>query len=63
MAERLLKYYKYISSVKGMQGSIQLAVKTNIPSPKAAMEPDSDANIAAFRKACKELTGEESPVY
>ena len=41
MAERLLKYYKYITEQKGIMGKIELAKETTLPSVLAASEPDS----------------------
>ena len=63
MAEKLLKYYKYIYDLKSLEGRIELAKKTNVPTPRAAMEQDSRENIELFRKAIRELTGTDAPQY
>ena len=43
MAEKLVRYYKYIYEAQGLSGKTLLAQKTKIPSIKAAFE-----NIALF---------------
>jgi hypothetical protein len=63
MAEKLLKYYKYINDHQGLQGKITLAQKTIIPSQRAAMEPDSPENIMIFKKAIAEITGSPAPDF
>jgi hypothetical protein len=61
MAERLLSYYKYVAETSGMAAKVKLATQTKIPSTKAALEPDSEANIQLFRDAVKAITGKEAP--
>jgi hypothetical protein len=63
MADKLLRYYKYISDEQGLDGKMRLATETKIPSSKAAMEPDSPDNLAAFRKAIEKLTGKPAPTF
>lgn len=63
MAEKLLKYYKFVSDEKGFAGQIQLAQQTLMPSTKAALEPDSPENIDRFRKAVERITGKTAPTY
>jgi hypothetical protein len=45
MAEKLLQYYKYMKDEQGLLGQIELAKLTKLPGPKAALAPDSSANI------------------
>ena len=63
MAERLLKYYKYVGEELGMAGKIKLAMETKIPSTKAALVPDDELSLGAFRLAVAKLTGKEAPTY
>ena len=63
MAERLLRYYKYVGEEMGMPGKIKLAMETKMPSTKAAIEPDNDKNLVAFREAVAKLTGKIAPNY
>jgi hypothetical protein len=63
MAEILLKYYKFISDEKGLQGKIKLAQLTKIPSTVAAMEPDSPEIINLFKTSIRTLTGKDAPNY
>jgi hypothetical protein len=63
MAELLLRYYKYMADEQGLEGKMRLATETRIPSSKAAMEPDSSDNVAAFRQAIEKLTGKPAPSY
>jgi hypothetical protein len=63
MAMKLMQYYQYVSEQKGTLGKTQLAMKTKLPSSKAAMEPDTPEILAQFRAAVKEITGKDAPVY
>ncbi len=63
MGEKLLKYYQYITSEKGIQGKMALAMSTKIPVPIAATEPDSEENIKSFMKAVHNLTGKPAPEF
>ena len=63
MAEKLLKYYKYVQDELGLVGKVRLARETKIPSMKAAMEPDSEENIELFKKAVEKLTNKPSPNF
>lgn len=63
MAQRLLKYYKYVSKTLGTQGKIELAKITKIPSMFASIEPDSEKNIRAFRSAVEKITNNSAPEY
>lgn len=61
MAERLMKYFKYITDEKGFEGKIQLAQATKMPTTKAALEPDSPENISLFKDAVSKITGKSAP--
>ncbi len=63
MAEKLLKYYKYMKECQGTTGLISLAMQTKVPSTKAAMEPDSPENLLLFQKMVELLTGKAAPKY
>ena len=63
MAAKLMQYYQYVSEQVGILGRTQLAMKTKIPSTKAAMEPDTPETIQLFKAAIKEITGKEAPSY
>jgi len=62
MAETLMLYYKYVSEKAGIGGKTQLAMATKIPSTKAALAPDSEANVALFRDAVAKITGKPAPL-
>ena len=40
---------------------MDLAVETKVPSTRAALEADSPANIANFKKAILKITGKNPP--
>ena len=63
MATKLMQYYQYISEQMGAVGRTQLAMKTKIPSTRAAMEPDAPEAIQKFMAAIKEITGKEAPRF
>jgi hypothetical protein len=63
MADKLIKYYAYITKIKGFKGKIDLAKKTKLPSTKAALVPDDAEHINLFKSAIKEITGTEAPDY
>lgn len=58
MGEILMKYYKFVKEKRGLMGEIDLAKMTKVPSMDAAMKPDSEY-IEVFKKAVREITGEE----
>jgi hypothetical protein len=58
-----MQYYQYISEQLGAVGRTQLAMKTKIPSTRAAMEQDSAETIQKFMAAVKEITGKEAPHF
>ncbi len=57
MAEKLLKYYKFVADKGGITAKVELAKLTHIPTTRAALEPDSAENIAKFKDAVKKITG------
>ena len=63
MAQKLLRYYKYISKTLGTQGKIELAKMTKIPSMFASTEPDSDKNIQNFKSAIEKITNSSAPEF
>jgi len=63
VATKLMQYYQYISEQLGAVGRTHLAMKTKVPSTRAAMEPDSPETIQKFIAAVKEITGKEAPRF
>lgn len=63
MAEKLLKYYKYCFETAGIQGKIDLAKATKVPSNQAALAPDSPENIALFKQVVEQITGRPAPSF
>jgi hypothetical protein len=63
MGEKLLRYYQYVADQNGLASKIMLANETKIPSIKAATEPDSPANVAAFQQAVAKITGKPAPSF
>jgi len=63
VATKLMQYYQYISEQLGAVGRTQLAMKTKIPSTRAAMEQDAPETIQKFMTAVKEITGKEAPRF
>lgn len=63
MAEKLVLIYTEIAKEGSLKAKMDLAIKTKVPSTKAASLPDSPELIAEFKKAYKELTGKECPVH
>jgi hypothetical protein len=63
VADRLMKYYQYVSEQAGLNGKVKLAQMTKIPSTKAAMEPDTQDVIQQFQAAIQEITGKAAPTY
>lgn len=61
MGDRLMKLYEYAEKEGGLQTKMRLAMKTGVPSAKAATEPDSPDLIAKFKTAFKEVTGKDAP--
>jgi hypothetical protein len=63
MAEKLIRYYKFIADAKGLGGKVELAQMTKLPSVKAALEPDTADHLRAFREAIRKMTGQEPPSF
>jgi hypothetical protein len=63
MAEKLMKYYQYVSEQAGALGRTKLAMTTKVPSTKAAMEPDTPETIRKFKEAVRQITGGPPPDY
>ena len=61
MAERLLKYYKYVQDTLGLDGKMQLAKETKIPSTQAALERDTPETIQRFKTAVAKITQKPAP--
>jgi|WetSurMetagenome_2_1015567.scaffolds.fasta_scaffold35674_4 hypothetical protein len=58
MAEKLLKYFNDAENLGRIKAKMRLAILTNMPSSKAAVEPDSPENINKFEKAMQEVRKE-----
>jgi hypothetical protein len=52
---RLAAYYAEAEAIAGLDGKIQLAMLTRIPSTRAVIEPDSSDNVAKFDAAMATL--------
>jgi hypothetical protein len=52
---RLAAYYAEAEAIAGLDGKIQLAMLTRIPSTRAVIEPDSADNVAKFDSAMATL--------
>jgi hypothetical protein len=63
MADKLLKYYTYISELNGLTGRMKLAQLTKIPSVKATFVDDNHENIELFKEAIEKITGKNAPDY
>lgn len=63
MAEKLLKYYNLIDKEMGLQGRMRLAQATKLPTSKAALEPDTPANVKMFKEAYEQITGRKAPEF
>jgi hypothetical protein len=63
MAEKLMKYYQYVSEQAGAVGRTKVAMLTKVPSTKAAMEPDTPEMIKIFKEAIRQVTGDPPPNY
>lgn len=55
MGARLAAYYAEAEAIAGLDGKIQLAMLTRIPSTRALVEPDSTDNVAKFDAAMATL--------
>ena len=61
MGAKLAQYYQLADQSGGLTVKMRLAMKTGIPSEKAANEPDSPDNLAKFYEAAKEVIGPDVP--
>lgn len=61
MAEKLLQYYKYAQDKLGLEGKVQLAKETKLPSTQAALEPDTSEAIQRFKTAIEKITHQPAP--
>ena len=62
MGAKLLQFYDHVKQAGGAQATMRLAMKTGVPSTKAADAEDSPENLKKFAEAVKEITGQEAPV-
>jgi hypothetical protein len=58
-----MKYYQYVAEQAGLQGKVKLAQITNIPSSKAAIDPDTQDAIQKFKEAVSQITGKPAPSF
>lgn len=61
MAEKLMQYYKYVHDTLGLEGKVQLAKETKMPSTQAALEPDHADNLRLFKNAVEKITHQPAP--
>jgi hypothetical protein len=59
MGKRLVTYYDLAYQKGGLVLQLKLAMKTLVPSNKAAELPDTAENLDLFRKALEELLPSE----
>jgi hypothetical protein len=62
MAAKLVKYYELIQGLGGTKAKMRMAMATGVGSIIAAEAPDSPENLAKFRKAYKDIAGQEPPI-
>ena len=63
MAEKMLKYYKYMQDTLGLDGKMALARETKIPSTQAALERDTPETIQRFKVAVTKITQKPAPEF
>ncbi len=61
MGQKLIQPYDFVSKNGGLPAQMRVAMKTLIPSARAASIPDTPEAIARFRAAIKEVTGKDAP--
>ncbi len=61
MGAKLAEYFSLAEKKGGLPVKMRLAMKTGMPSEKAASEPDSPDNLAKFYQAAKEIIGADVP--
>lgn len=62
MGQKLIQIYDAISKEGSIKAKMDLAIKTKLPSTRAATEVDSSEKIELFRNAYKEITGKDCPI-
>lgn len=62
MGQKLMAIYEAIAKEGSIKAKMDLAIKTKIPSVKAAQLEDTEENINLFKKAFKEITGKDCPI-
>jgi hypothetical protein len=63
MAERMIKYFKWVEDKLGSQAVWRLAIKSGISETQAKTKADNDAEIEKLQKAATEITGQNAPRY
>ena len=61
MGQKLTKLYEFVGQNGGITAQMRVAVKSLVPSSKAAQLPDTPDAIAKVRAAIKEVTGKDAP--
>jgi hypothetical protein len=61
MGQKLLQLYDFVGKQGGLPAQMRVAMKTLLPSNKAAAAADTPEMIAKFRAAIREVTGKEAP--
>lgn len=59
MGIKLDEIYKVVTEKAGFKGRMRLAVRTGISRTKAAQMGDSAAVVSKFKKAAKEIVGQD----
>ncbi len=61
MGSRIAAFYSEAEAIAGLDGKIQLAMLTRIPSTRALIEPDSPQNLARFESAIQAIRRSITP--
>jgi len=61
MGQRLVNLYAFAEKNGGLLIKMRIAMRTGVPSSKAAEAPDSEDLIAKAKLAIKEATGKDAP--
>lgn len=61
MGSRIAAFYSEAEAIAGLDGKIQLAMLTRIPSTRALIEPDSPQNLARFEGAIQAIRRSITP--
>ena len=62
MGQQLQKLYEFAKTAGGLPVQMRVAMKTGVPSAKAAETPDTPDLIAKAKAVIKEATGQEPNV-